>query len=119
MDGVINHYGHSMEDVANILYHAELFIGLGSGLSWLNWAIGKHTAMINGFAEPGHEFTKKITRIFKENVCFPCWTNPNFAFDAGDWDWCPIWKGTDKQHICQKSITPQLVMSKIKPLLKK
>jgi len=119
MDGVINHYGHSIEDVANILYHAELFIGLGSGLSWLNWAIGKHTAMINGFAEPGHEFTKKITRIFKENVCFPCWTNPNFAFDAGDWDWCPIWKGTDKQHICQKSITPQLVMSKIKPLLKK
>jgi autotransporter strand-loop-strand O-heptosyltransferase len=119
MDGVINHYGHSMEDVANILYHAELFIGLGSGLSWLNWAIGKHTAMINGFAEPGHEFTKKITRIFKENVCFPCWTNPNFAFDAGDWDWCPIWKGTDKQHVCQKSITPQLVMSKIKPLLKK
>jgi autotransporter strand-loop-strand O-heptosyltransferase len=119
MEGVINHYGHSMEDVANILYHAELFIGLGSGLSWLNWAIGKHTAMINGFAEPGHEFTKKITRIFKENVCFPCWTNPNFAFDAGDWDWCPIWKGTDKQHICQKSITPQLVMSKIKSLLKK
>jgi autotransporter strand-loop-strand O-heptosyltransferase len=119
MDGVINHYGHSMEDVANILYHAELFIGLGSGLSWLNWAIGKHTAMINGFAEPGHEFTKKITRIFKENVCFPCWTNPNFSFDAGDWDWCPIWKGTDKQHICQKSITPQLVMSKIKSLLKK
>jgi hypothetical protein len=30
--------------VANILYHADLFIGLGSGLSWLNWAIGKHTA---------------------------------------------------------------------------
>ena len=117
--GVINHYGHPMENVANYLYHADLFIGLGSGLSWLNWALGKHTAMINGFAEPGHEFTKKLTRIFKENVCFPCWTNPNFAFDAGDWNWCPIWKGTDKQHICQKSITPQLVMSKIKPLLKK
>jgi autotransporter strand-loop-strand O-heptosyltransferase len=119
MDGVINHYGHPIKDVINYIYHADLFIGLGSGLSWLNWAIGKHTAMINGFAEPGHEFTKKVTRIFKENVCFPCWTNPNFAFDAGDWDWCPIWKGTDKQHICQKSITPQIVMSKIKPLLKK
>ena len=119
IDGVINHYGHSIEEVANYLHHADLFIGLGSGLSWLNWAIGKHTAMINGFAEPGHEFTKKITRIFKENVCFPCWTNPNFAFDAGDWDWCPIWKGTDKQHICQKSITPQIVFSAVKKLLKK
>jgi autotransporter strand-loop-strand O-heptosyltransferase len=116
--GTINHYGHSIDKIINYLYHADLFIGLGSGLSWLNWAIGKHTAMINGFAEKNHEFTSRITRIMTDN-CFPCWTNPNFTFDAGDWDWCPIWKGTDKQHICQKSITPQLVMSKIKPLLKK
>ena len=116
--GTINHYGHPMETVVNYLYHADLFIGLGSGLSWLNWAIGKHTAMINGFAEKNHEFTTRVTRIMTDK-CFPCWTNPNFVFDAGDWDWCPIWKGTDKQHICQKSITPQLVMSKIKPLLKK
>jgi autotransporter strand-loop-strand O-heptosyltransferase len=116
--GVINHYGHPMEFVTNILYHADLFIGLGSGLSWLNWALGKHTLMINGFAEKNHEFTSRVTRVMTDN-CFPCWTNPNFTFDAGDWDWCPIWKGTDKQHICQKSITPQIVMSKIKPLLKK
>jgi len=116
--GTINHYGHPISNVVNYLYHADLFIGLGSGLSWLNWSIGKHTAMINGFAEKNHEFTTRVTRIMTDN-CFPCWTNPNFAFDAGDWDWCPIWKGTDKQHICQKSITPQLVMSKIKSLLKK
>jgi autotransporter strand-loop-strand O-heptosyltransferase len=111
-------YNHPMESVANVLHHADLFIGLGSGLSWLNWALGKHTVMINGFSEKNHEFTSRVTRIMTDN-CFPCWTNPNFAFDAGDWDWCPIWKGTDKQHICQKSITPQLVMSKIKPLIKK
>ena len=116
--GTINHYGHPIEKVVNYLYHADLFIGLGSGLSWLNWSLGKHTAMINGFAEKNHEFTSRVTRIMTDN-CFPCWTNPNFVFDAGDWDWCPIWKGTDKQHICQKSITPQLVMSKIKSLLKK
>lgn len=116
--GTINHYGHPIEKVVNYLYHADLFIGLGSGLSWLNWTIGKHTVMINGFAEKNHEFTSRVTRIMTDN-CFPCWTNPNFVFDAGDWDWCPIWKGTDKQHICQKSITPQLVMSKIKSLLKK
>jgi autotransporter strand-loop-strand O-heptosyltransferase len=116
--GVINHYGHPMEFVANMLHHADLFIGLGSGLSWLNWAIGKHTLMINGFAEKNHEFTSRVTRVMTNN-CFPCWTNPNFTFDAGDWDWCPIWKGTDKQHICQKSITPQMVLSKSKSLLKK
>ena len=118
IDNTINMYNHPMENVANVLHHADLFIGLGSGLSWLNWALGKHTVMINGFSEKNHEFTSRVTRIITDN-CFPCWTNPNFVFDAGDWDWCPIWKGTNKQHICQKSITPQLVMSKIKSLLKK
>ena len=108
LDGAINHHGMNMKQVARYLYHADLFIGLGSGLSWLNWAIGKHTIMINGFAEDGHEFTGNVTRIMND-VCFPCWTNPNFSFDAGDWDWCPIWKGTDKQHICQKSITSNQV----------
>jgi autotransporter strand-loop-strand O-heptosyltransferase len=118
IDNTINMYNHPIESVANVLHHADLFIGLGSGLSWLNWALGKHTVMINGFSEKNHEFTSRVTRIMTDN-CFPCWTNPNFTFDAGDWDWCPIWKGTDKQHICQKSITPQIVMPKIKSLLKK
>ena len=117
IDGVINHYGHPLEVVANYLHHADLFIGLGSGLSWINWALGKHTIMINGFADKNHEFTSKVTRIMNESACIPCWTNPNFVFDAGDWDWCPIWKGTDKQHICMKSITPGQVFSKIKPIL--
>ena len=113
IDGVTNIYGKDIRTVASYLYHADLFIGLGSGLSWLNWATGKHTIMINGFAEDGHEFTNNVTRIMND-VCFPCWTNPNFSFDAGDWDWCPIWKGTNKQHICQKSITPEQVFKEVK-----
>jgi autotransporter strand-loop-strand O-heptosyltransferase len=114
----INYYNQPINVVANILHHADLFIGLGSGLSWLNWALNKHTVMINGFADKNHEFTSKVTRVMNDNVCFPCWTNPNFVFNAGDWDWCPIWKGTDKQHICQKSITPQQVFNQVKLLLK-
>ena len=73
--------------------------------------------MINGFAENGHEFSTKVTRVANDSACFPCWTNPNFTFDAGDWDWCPIWKGTDKQFICQKSITPHQVFKTIKQKL--
>jgi autotransporter strand-loop-strand O-heptosyltransferase len=119
IQGAINHYGQPLSVVANYLHHADLFIGLGSGLSWLNWALNKHTIMINGFSEKNHEFTSRVTRIMNDDVCFPCWTNPNFKFDAGDWDWCPIWKGTDKQHICQKSITPTQVFKTIKNRLKK
>ena len=113
IEGAINIVGEPLSKVANYLHHADYFIGLGSGLSWLNWAIGKHTHMINGFSENGHEFNTNITRIMNDNVCFPCWTNRNFTFDAGDWDWCPIHKGTEKQHICQKSITPLQVYSSI------
>jgi len=117
IQGTINSWNQPFSTVANYLLHADLFIGLGSGLSWFNWGLGKHTVMINGFADKNHEFTSKVTRIMNEGACIPCWTNPNFMFDAGDWDWCPIWKGTDKQHICQKSITPGQVFQKIKPIL--
>jgi autotransporter strand-loop-strand O-heptosyltransferase len=114
IEGTKNIWGESLGIVANYLYHAEAFIGLGSGLSWFNWALGKHTYMINGFSKPNHEFTSNITKIYNENVCISCWNDEVFAFDAGDWDWCPVYKGTPKQHICQKSITPLQVFGKLK-----
>jgi autotransporter strand-loop-strand O-heptosyltransferase len=112
IEGTTNIWGESLNVVANYLYHAKAFIGLGSGLSWLNWGLGKHTYMINGFSKPGHEFTSKITRI-QNNVCIFCWNDEVFVFDAGDWDWCPVYKGTKKQHICQRSITPLQVFQSL------
>jgi len=117
LPNAINSWNQPFDEIANYLLHAELFIGLGSGLSWFNWALKKHTVMINGFVEKNHEFQSQVTRIMNESSCSPCWTNPNFVFDAGDFNWCPIWKGTDKQFICQKSITPMQVFTKVKQLL--
>lgn len=114
MDGVINIWGEPLDVVSNYLHHAKTFIGLGSGLSWLNWGLNKHTYMINGFAKDGHEFTKNVTRIYNDNTCVFCWNDEVFVFDSGDWDWCPVYKGTKKQHICQRSITPLQVFSKLK-----
>ncbi len=113
---IINKPKLSWKETYNYLFHSELFIGLSSGLSWFNWAMNKHTIMISGFTENDHEFTSNVTRVSSKS-CFPCWNNKNFVFDAGDWDWCPIWKGTDKQHICQKSITPGKVFTEVKQLL--
>jgi len=115
--GVINSWNQPFDVIANYLHHADLFIGLSSGLSWFNWALGKKTVMINNFTSIEHEFQTKVVRVRNESVCNSCWVNPNFKFDAGDWDWCPIWKGTDKQHICMKSISPTQVFQKIKPIL--
>ena len=111
IENTINIWNEPLEIVANYLHHASAFVGLGSGLSWLNWGIGKHTHMINGFSKDGHEFSSNITKIFTPNVCVNCWNDEVFVFDAGDWDWCPIYKNTTKQHICQKSITPLQVFN--------
>ena len=113
IEGVRNIFDEPILEVINYLFHADIFIGLGSGLSWLNWSVGKHTYMINGFAKDGHEFTENVTRIYNNNTCISCWTDEVFVFDSGDWDWCPVYKGTKKQHICQKSITPKQVLESL------
>ena len=113
IEGVKNIDNIPLPMVANYLHHAKAFVGLGSGLSWLNWSLGKHTYMINGFARPDHEFVNNITKIYNDNVCVFCWNDEEFVFDPGDWDWCPVYKGTKKQHICQKSITPLQVFNKL------
>ena len=115
-DYIIDKPKLSWKDTYTYLHHAELFIGLSSGLSWFNWSSNNHTVMISAFTEDNHEFTSNVTRI-SSKACFPCWNNKNFMFDAGDWDWCPIWKGTDKQHICHKSILPAKVITEIENLL--
>jgi autotransporter strand-loop-strand O-heptosyltransferase len=114
LNGTKNIHGKSLDEVANYLFHAKAFVGLGSGLSWFNWALGNHTYMINGFSKNGHEFNSNVTRVYNDNVCIFCWNDEVFVFDTGDWDWCPVFKGTKKQHICQKSITPLQVFNKLK-----
>jgi glycosyltransferase involved in cell wall biosynthesis len=114
IEGTKNIMKKPFDVVANYLYHAKAFVGLTSGLAWINWAIGQHTYMINGLTKPYHEFTTNITRIYNEDACVFCWHDDAFVFDAGDWNWCPVYKGTKKQHICQRSITPLQVFEKLK-----
>ena len=107
----------SMESTMNAIHHSEFFIGLSSGLSWLAWGMGKHVVMISNFTEPDHEFTTNCTRIVNLDVCNGCWNNPMYKFDKGDWNWCPVHKGTDRQFECHKSITSEMVIKQIKHLL--
>ena len=100
------------------MHHAEVFIGLGSGLSWVNWALNKHTIMINNFIPYGYEFTNNLTKIENHLVNNNIWSNPHYVFDAGDWDWDPEYQGTEKQHIAQKSITVKQVYTSVINYLK-
>lgn len=92
----------SIENTMNVIHHSHLFIGLSSGLSWLAWAMNKKVVVISNFTEANHEFD--CIRITKTDVCHGCWNKAEYRFDAGDWNWCPVHKGTDRQWECHKEI---------------
>ncbi len=102
----------SIENTMSIIHHSEFFIGLSSGISHLAWGLGKKVIMIAGFTEIDHEF--ESIRPYNSSVCHGCWNDPKIRFDAGDWNFCPHHKGTDRQFECQNSITSSMVIDKIK-----
>ena len=114
LQGVIDKTGdYDLADRASDLMNADLFIGLGSGLSWLSWALDTPTVLISGFSKPYSEF-KDCTRVFTPSldICNGCFNSERL--DPGDWEWCPKHKNTERQFECTKSITPQMVIDAIK-----
>ena len=94
------------------IYNSEFFIGLGSGLSWLAWALSKPVVLISGFSKPFAEFETPY-RIINESVCNGCWNDTSLKFDKSDWMWCP----RNKNFECSSKITPEMVIEKISTLL--
>jgi autotransporter strand-loop-strand O-heptosyltransferase len=105
----------SIENTMNLIHYSSFFIGLSSGLSWLAWALRKEVVMISNFTQKDHEF--ECIRVTNTKVCHGCWNDPQYKFDRGDWNWCPVNKGTDKQFECQTSITAQMVIDKIEEVI--
>ena len=107
--------GMDFNEVIRWIEHCELFIGVSSGLSWLAYGLNKKVVMITGTTEDGNEFTKNCTTVSNRNVCNGCFNKPHLnTFNTGDWLWCPEHKGTKRQFECTKTITPDMVMEKIK-----
>ena len=102
----------SMDRTIECISNSKFFIGLSSGLSWLAWALEKPVVMIANFTDAYHEF--ECIRVTNTNVCHGCWNKPEYKFDKGDWDWCPVHKGTDRHFECQRSITADMVIEQIK-----
>lgn len=112
--GIIDKSGkYSIEDRIIDIKYADMFIGVGSGLSWLSWAIGTPTILISGFSDPMCEPQTGIERIHNKNVCNSCFNDPTIEFDKGDWNWCPRRKNFE----CSKSITPEMVIERINKIL--
>lgn len=114
--GVIDKSGdRSIEERIVDLKHAKAFIGIGSGLSWLSWAIGTPTILISGFSKPFCEFATGVERLHRDDICNGCFNDPNLEFDKGDWMWCP----RDKNFECSMEITPDMVIESINRVIER
>ena len=108
--GVIKLEDKTLDEIMNYIHHSECFIGLGSGLSWLSWALNKKVFLISGFSRPNCEMQDCI-RIFTPeplSTCNGCFND--FRLDPGDWNWCPRHKNTQRMFECTKSITGKMVI---------
>jgi autotransporter strand-loop-strand O-heptosyltransferase len=113
--GVIKVDGKTLEEISSILLGSKGFVGISSGLSWLAWTLKVPTILISGCTEEVHEPLNGVRRIINTNVCNSCFSS--HTFDKGDWNWCPLHKGTERQFECSKEITFSMVKPKIDKIL--
>jgi FkbM family methyltransferase len=105
-----------LSKVVEELQKSEVFIGIGSGLSWVSWATNTPTILISGFSEGYSETQDNVYRITSpEGKCSGCYNR--YKLDAGDWNWCPDHKGTGRQFECSKSIGASQVIEALEKML--
>ena len=109
---VLNGISDDIFETIDHIQNSLCFIGLGSGLSWLAWALNKKVVMISGFPDPKCEFQTDNVRIINKNVCNSCFNNTEYNFDRS-WDWCPA----TKDFIRTKTIEPEFVFINVRNLI--
>lgn len=95
-----------------LMEHADFFIGLPSGLSWLAWNCGVPVVMLAGFTLDGSEFPTPY-RVTNFLFCHGCWNDSREFFDPKAPVWCPRHAGTQREIECTRAITPKMVMETI------
>jgi autotransporter strand-loop-strand O-heptosyltransferase len=113
--GIVQHPASSLESVMTEMKKSKLFIGLGSGLSWVSWSLGVPTMIISGFSDPISEMKDCIRIGAPAGSCTGCFNR--VRLDAGDWNWCPDHKNTPRQFECTKNITPEMVIRELEKVL--
>ncbi len=115
--GMEKHPAGTLENVIDELTQSRVFVGIGSGLSWLSWACDTPTVLISGFSEAYTEPSDCLRIEAPENTCNGCFNK--YKLDQSDWFWCPEHKNTERMFECSKKITSDMVIRKIEYALKK
>ena len=116
-EDVIHRHDRTLDQTIATMNGCEFFIGLGSGLSWLAWALEKPVVLISGFSRPFSEFSIDCERVFNPDVCNGCYNDSQL--DPSNWKWCPIHEDTDRMFECTKTITPSVVKESINNIIEK
>ena len=114
-NGIVKHPQGPLDLVIDEMRKSKAFIGIGSGLSWLSWAIDTPTVLISGFSYDWAEMQDCVRISAPEGKCTGCFNR--YRLDAGDWNWCPDHKGTERQFECTKSITSEMVIKELEKFL--
>jgi autotransporter strand-loop-strand O-heptosyltransferase len=101
-----------LRERARWLKHADFFIGLSSGLSWLAWAVRTPVVLISGFTHPTNEFDTPH-RVINYHACNSCWNDVRHRFDHKDFMYCPRHKDTPRQFECTRLITTEQVKAAV------
>ena len=101
-----------LQERIDLLEHADFFIGLPSGLSWLAWNVGIPVVMLSGFTMPNCEFPTPY-RVTNTLFCHGCWNDSECFFDQKVPVWCPRHIGTPREIECTRAITPKMVRETI------
>ncbi|MCR5756622.1 MAG: autotransporter strand-loop-strand O-heptosyltransferase [Selenomonas sp.] len=95
---------------ADMLAHADFFIGLGSGLSWLAWMAGCPVIMLAGFSAVWYEFPE-VYRVMNPRACNGCFNDDTVHFLRKI---CPRHKKDSPYYLeCQRQIAPVMVKKAI------
>jgi autotransporter strand-loop-strand O-heptosyltransferase len=113
--GIEKHPWGPIELVMDEMEKSQAFIGIGSGLSWLSWALDTKTVLISGFSYDWAEMQDCVRISSPKDMCGGCFNR--LKLDAGDWNWCPDHKDTNRQFECTKSITAEIVIKELEKFL--
>jgi autotransporter strand-loop-strand O-heptosyltransferase len=114
-NGIVKHPNGPLELVMDEMLKSKAFIGIGSGLSWLSWGLDVPTVLISGFSYDWAEMKDCIRIAAPKGKCEGCFNR--LRLDAGDWNWCPDHKGTERQFECTKTITSEMVIKELEKFL--
>ena len=114
-NGIIQHPSGPLEGVMDEMRKSKAFIGIGSGLSWLSWALNTKTVLISGFSYDWAEMQDCVRITPPKDKCGGCFNR--LKLDAGDWNWCPDHKGTNRQFECTKGISSEMVINELEKFL--